>query len=212
MAGSERTDWELEAEGDNANAYQIAKQADLPMLFYLLPGAELGRVLERLGYRVTRDQLCRTLAYYLARTRHDSSLSRIVHAGALARFDPAASWRLFQETLQRDANPMHSGSAAEALHLGAMAGVLDVIQRHYLGLCLTPDAIWLDPAAPPELGRVSLDFRYRQGDFRLEWNGSRLRITAAATNHGSVSVCCGGRAEELPPGAALDFDRPSPLE
>jgi trehalose/maltose hydrolase-like predicted phosphorylase len=178
------------------------------MLFHLLPGGELAQVLERLGYRVAREQLGRPLAYYLVRTRHDSSLSRIVHAGALARFDPAASWRLFQEALERDANPMNSGHAEEGLHLGAMAGVLDVPQRHYLGLRPTRAAIRFDPAPPPELGPVGLDFRYRQGDFWLEWDGSRLRIAAAATNRESVSVCCGGRTESLKPGAALAFDPP----
>jgi trehalose/maltose hydrolase-like predicted phosphorylase len=210
-AHGERADWVLEARGDSANAYQIAKQADVLMLFYLLPGAELVHMLDRLGYPASRDQLGRTALYYLARTTHDSSLSRIVHAGALARFDPALSWRLFAEALRRDAGSPDSATAEEGLHLGAMAGAIAVIQRHYLGLDPTGAAIRLDPAPPAELGPISLDFQYRQDDFRLEWDGSRLRLTAAATNRASAAVNHDSRVGTLRPGAALVFGcAPSP--
>jgi len=149
----ERADWALEAQCDDANAYRIAKQADALLLYYLLPGDELRTILTHLGYDLSRDQLTRTADYYLARTTHDSSLSRIAHAGAFARLDPAMSWRLFCQSLRPDAEPCNSATSEEGLHLSAMAGSIDVIQRHYLGLGFEPDAIKLDPAPPPELGR-----------------------------------------------------------
>ena len=49
-----------------------------------------------------------------------------------------------------------------------MAGSIDIIHRHYLGLAFELDAIKLDPAPPPELGRMKLAFEYRQGDFTLQ--------------------------------------------
>ncbi|HZU91933.1 MAG TPA: glycoside hydrolase family 65 protein [Stellaceae bacterium] len=199
----ERADWALEARGEDADAYQIAKQADVLMLFHLLPEAELMRMLDRLGYPMSRDRLGRIAAYYLARTTHDSSLSRIVHAGAFARLDPALSWRLFTQALQRDAGSPDNATAEEGLHLGAMAAVLAVVQRHYLGLDLKREAIRLDPAPPPELGPIRLDFRYRQDDFRLDWDGSQLRITAAASNRASAAVGYGARLKTIRPGAAL---------
>ncbi|PJI52088.1 hypothetical protein CTI14_48575, partial [Methylobacterium radiotolerans] len=76
----ERLDLILEAEGDSTNRYRLAKQADTLMLLYLLGEEELLAVLARLGYTVTSEQLDRTVDYYLARTAHGSTLSRVAHA------------------------------------------------------------------------------------------------------------------------------------
>jgi trehalose/maltose hydrolase-like predicted phosphorylase len=199
----ERADWVLEAQGDDVNAYQITKQADVLMLYHLLPGEELCAILRRLGYDLSRDQLKRTAAFYAGRTTHDSSLSRVVHAGALARLDPAQSWRFFLQSLQADMEPCNSSTSEEGLHLGAMAGSIDVIQRHYLGLGFELDAIKLDPAPPPEFGPVRLAFEYRQGDFALEWTGSLLKVAASPSNRASVTVRHRGRSEMLAPGKEI---------
>jgi trehalose/maltose hydrolase-like predicted phosphorylase len=46
----QRLDLILEAEGDSANRYKLAKQADVMMLFYLFSSEELRQLFERLGY------------------------------------------------------------------------------------------------------------------------------------------------------------------
>jgi trehalose/maltose hydrolase-like predicted phosphorylase len=199
----ERADWVLEAKGDDVNSYQITKQADALMLYHLLPGEELCAILRRLGYGLGPEQLRRTAAYYSARTTHDSSLSRVVHAGALARLNPAQSWHFFLQSLQPDMEPCNSSTSEEGLHLGAMAGSIDVIQRHYLGLGFELDAIKLDPAPPSKLGPVKLAFEYRQEDFTLEWTGSRLKIAASPDNRTSARVRHHGRYEILPPAAEI---------
>jgi trehalose/maltose hydrolase-like predicted phosphorylase len=199
----ERADWVLEAQGDDVNAYQITKQADVLMLYHLLPGEELYAILRRLGYELSEEQLKCTAAYYTARTTHDSSLSRVVHAGVLARLDPAQSWRFFLQSLQPDMEPCNSSTSEEGLHLGAMAGSIDVIQRHYLGLGFELGAIKLDPAPPPELGPVKLAFEYRQDDFTLEWTGSLLKIVASPDNRASARVRHHGRSEMLAPAAEI---------
>jgi hypothetical protein len=38
----------------------------------------------------------------------------------------------------------------------------------FLGFAFELEAIKLDPAPPPELGRMKLAFEYRQGDFTLQ--------------------------------------------
>ena len=60
------------------------------MLVYLLGTGEPPAVLNQLGYTLTRDDLLRTVAYYLARTSHGSTLSRVVHASVPAQIDEAA--------------------------------------------------------------------------------------------------------------------------
>jgi hypothetical protein len=82
-----RLDLILEAEVDTTNRFKLAKQADVLVLIYLLGLGQL-RLLAELGYRVTREALGRTIDYYLARTAHGSTLSRVAHASVLAQERP----------------------------------------------------------------------------------------------------------------------------
>ena len=177
------------------------------MLPYLLPGPQLAETFARLGYAVSDDQLLRTARYYLPRTSHDSSLSRIVCAGALARLDPAASWHLYQEALRLDLHPRDRG-AAEGVHLGAMAATLDVMQRLYLGLDVNGQGIALDPAIPPELGPIWMGLHHRGGALDLAWNGTELRLASDAANLGAVSVAHEGRTVSLRPGESMTLPGP----
>jgi len=197
-----RVDLALEAEGKSANDYQVSKQADVLMLPYLLPGAQLTDTLARLGYAVSDDQLLRTARYYLPRTSNDSSLSRIVCAGALARLDPAASWDLYQEALRLDLDPKDCG-AAEGIHLGAMAATLDVMQRLYLGLDVTGPGVALDPAVPPELGPVRMGLHHRGGALDLAWDGTELRLASDAANLANATVAHERRTTSLSPGESV---------
>jgi trehalose/maltose hydrolase-like predicted phosphorylase len=77
------------------------------MLFYLLSADELTEVLHRLGHDFDPSAIPATVAHYLARTSHGSTLSRVVHAWVLSRGDRPASWRLLREALDADlADPL----------------------------------------------------------------------------------------------------------
>ncbi len=203
-----RVDLALQADGESPNDYQVVKQADVLMLPYLLPGAQLTETLARMGYPVTDDQLLRTARYYLARTSHDSSLSRVACAGALARLDPAASWQLYQDALRLDLHPSDTG-AAEGVHLGAMAATLDVLQRLYLGLDVAAGGLALSPALPPGLCPVRMRLYYRGGAFELEWTGSELRLASDPANLAEVGVLRAGRTQSLRPGDAVTLASPA---
>lgn len=201
-----RVDWAMEAQGDGIAAYQVVKQADFLMLLYLLPVDEIIELAGRLGYWLTHDQLRRSADYYLARTSHDSSLSRVACAGALAQWDVAASWAWFGQALRPELNPSNRLSSREGVHLGAMAGTIDILQRRYLGLDVASDAIVLEPAIPPGLGPVRMDVRCRFGRFELEWSGSHLCLHACAGNGSDVAVLYRGRPHTLGPGGSVAFE------
>ncbi len=154
-----RIDRVLEARGDTVDAWQITKQADVLMLLYLLAPDELAALIGGMGYAFDESQARRTARYYLDRMTHESSLSRVVCAGALARLDPALSWTFFQRALRIDRDTSETTSASEGLHLGAMAGTLDVLQRHYLGARVEADALAIAPAPPasPRSGADAAD-------------------------------------------------------
>lgn len=200
-----RLDWWLEARGDSCDRYQVSKQADVLMLLHLFPPAHLHSLLERLGYRLDEAALKRTLDYHLAHISHESSLSQVVCAGALAQFDPAASWEYFQQSLQVDLDAPSRSGTIEGVHLGAMAGSLDVLQRHYLGLWLALDGLHVLPKAPAALGDVDWQLRYRGARLQVRLQGETLRIAA---DIGNLSHCLirhnGGRAW-LRPGETLEL-------
>lgn len=163
-----RLDLILEAEGDATNRYKLAKQADVLMLVYLLGTDGLLGMLDRLGYPTNRQVLVRTVDYYLARTAHGSTLSRVVHASVLARLDPARGWATFREALAADLDDTQGGTTQEGIHLGAMAGTIDILTRSFAGLRTEGTTVFLDPTLPAGL---------RTLQFRLQHRGQRLDIS-----------------------------------
>ncbi|MEV0241501.1 glycosyl hydrolase family 65 protein [Streptomyces sp. NPDC050674] len=167
-----RLDRILEAEGDSVNRYKASKQADVLMLGYLFSPSELGRLFHRLGHRLEDETWRRTVDYYLARTSHGSTLSGLVHGWVLARCRRSDAWTFCQEALRSDIADLQGGTTGEGIHLGAMAGTLDLVQRGLPGLETRAGALWLDPMPLPGLSSYGFSLRY-QG----HW-GIRLRLTS----------------------------------
>ena len=157
-----RLDRILEAEGDSPNRYKLSKQADLLMLFYLLSADELQVLFGRLGYPYDHNTIPRNIEYYLKRTSHGSTLSRIVHAWVLSRSNRQVSWDLFQDALESDIQDIQGGTTPEGIHLGAMAGTVDLILRGYSGIESRGDVLWFNPRLPSELKSVKFYIKYRQ--------------------------------------------------
>lgn len=163
-----RLDLILEAEGDSANRYKLGKQADVLMLLYLLGSEELLHLLHRLGYPVPPDALPRTVNYYLARTANGSTLSRVVHASVLAGYDQSGSWEIFRDALVADLDDTQGGTTGEGIHLGAMAGTVDVVLRTFAGLKVDTRQVHLDPRLPEQLRRAA---------FQIHCHGHVLDVT-----------------------------------
>ncbi len=162
-----RLDLILEAEGDCTNRYKLAKQADVLMLVYLLGPDGLLQALHRLGYPTTPDLLARTVDFYLARTADGSTLSRVVHASVLARTDPARAWRTFRDALAADLDDTQGGTTCEGIHLGAMAGTVDIITRSFTWLRTANETLTFDPKLPVGL---------RGAQFQVQHRGQRIRV------------------------------------
>ncbi|MEU3660166.1 glycosyl hydrolase family 65 protein [Streptomyces sp. NPDC032940] len=198
-----RLDRILEAEDDSVNNYRASKQADVLMLGYLFSPAELRALFERLGYPLDDDTWRRTVDHYLARTSHGSTLSGLVHGWILARARRAEAWAFCQEALEGDVADIQGGTTGEGIHLGAMAGTLDLVQRGLTGLETRAGALWLDPVPLPELSSYEFAVRY-QGHwgvrFRLEHG--RLEIAVPPSDRLPIDVRLPDRAIRLQPGDA----------
>ncbi len=157
----QRLDLILEAEDDSPNHYKLSKQADVVMLFYLFSSEELQELFTRLGYSLADDTIPKNVAYYAARTSHGSTLGRVVYSWVLARSDRQSSMTFFAEALQSDVADIQHGAAAEGVHLGAMAGTIDLVQRVSTGVEVKGDVLRLNPELAPELDNLFMRIRYR---------------------------------------------------
>lgn len=196
-----RLDRLLEAEGDSVNRYQASKQADVLMLGYLFAPGELADLFARLGHRLDDEIWERTVDHYLARTSHGSTLSGLVHGWVLARARRADAWRYCQEALVGDVMDIQGGTTAEGIHLGAMAGTLDLVQRGLTGLETREGALWLDPVPLPALSRFGFRMRYRgHWGIRVRMEQGVLSIAVPVSEARPIRVELGGRRAVIHPG------------
>jgi alpha,alpha-trehalase len=200
-----RLDRILEAEGDSTNRYRLSKQADVLMLFYLFSADELRLLFEQLGYPFDQEMISRNVAYYLARTSHGSTLSRVAHSWVLARSDRARSWRLFQGALDSDIADTQGGTTPEGIHVGAMAGTIDLVQRCYLGIEMRGYVLHFDPALPSALGRVRARLRYHRQTLDIEATHDELRIGSRPQLAAPITIGYRGRFREVAPGDTYAF-------
>jgi alpha,alpha-trehalase len=192
-----RLDRILEAEEDSPNHYKVSKQADVLMLFYLFSAEELDRLFERLGYSFDPEVIPRTVEYYLDRTSHGSTLSQVVHSWVLARSDRSRSWQLFTQALESDIADVQGGTTPEGIHLGAMAGTVDLVQRGYTGIETRDDILWLNPKLPTELTRLRLKIRYHQASIQLDINHDELHIHIVHCPCPPIRIGYGDRVTEV---------------
>ncbi|ARF53400.1 glycoside hydrolase family 65 protein [Streptomyces gilvosporeus] len=204
-----RLDRILEAEGDTVNRYQASKQADALMLGYLFSPAELAELFRRLGYELTDEIWRETVDHYLRRTSHGSTLSGIVHGWVLARVHPADAWTYCQDALEGDVADLQGGTTGEGIHLGAMAGTLDLVQRGLTGLDTREDALWLDPVPLPELSEYGFSLRYRgHWGIGVRLHHEHLRITVPASEETPIRVVLPDRAVTVAPGETCTLKLP----
>ncbi|AMN45913.1 hypothetical protein ACG33_02060 [Steroidobacter denitrificans] len=190
----QRLDLILESENDSANNYKLSKQPDVLMLFYLFSREELGALLSRFGYSLDGESIRRNVAYYDQRSSHGSTLSRVVHAWVLARSDRPRAMRYFAEALQSDVSDIQQGTTAEGIHLGAMAGTVDLVQRVATGIEVTGNMLRFNPQLPAEIDRIDMRIRYRGHaiDLRL----TRETLTIRCREPGAAPVRLAVRDDE----------------
>lgn len=183
-----RLDRILEAEGDTPNRYKVSKQADVLMLFYLFSSEELKELFEKLGYPFEHETIPKNVDYYIKRTSHGSTLSRVVHSWVLVRSDRPGSWKLFAEALEGDVADIQGGTTPEGIHLGAMAGTADILQRAYTGIEARNHVLWFNPLLPEGVGKLHMHIRYRGHPLEVEITSHRLQINALPCASGPVQI------------------------
>jgi trehalose-phosphatase len=201
----QRLDRILEAEHDDVNRYKASKQADVLMLLYLLSATELREILARLGYHLSPEQVPEMVDYYLARTSHGSTLSGVVHTWVLARANRDRAMEFFTEALKSDVSDIQGGTTSEGIHLAAMAGTVDLMQRCFTGLETRSNRLILSPYWPESLGVLAIPIHYRGLHLHLRVSGKGVIISVDPRDAAGIEVECHGRVVRLMPGTTVRF-------
>jgi trehalose/maltose hydrolase-like predicted phosphorylase len=202
----QRLDRILKAEGDDPDHYKLSKQADAVMLFFLFSEEELRDIFERLGYEYTPDTARKTIDYYDRRTSHGSTLSFITHAGVLAELDPESSWERFLVALESDVGDVQGGTTKEGIHMGVMAGTLDLVQRRYVGTSIRDGVLRFEPRLLDHLDGLTFSMQFRGTPLRVRIGASELTVSAPVEGFsGAVRVGVGEEVRELGAGDEQTF-------
>jgi trehalose/maltose hydrolase-like predicted phosphorylase len=121
----------------------------------------------------------------------------------LARADRPRSLRFFAEALQSDPADIQGGTTREGVHLGAMAGSVDVAGRMFTGIELTGDVLRLNPRLPDEMSRLDLRVRYRGYSLDLRLTRDALSVHARDRGPEPIRVAVKGEERELAGGTLV---------
>jgi trehalose/maltose hydrolase-like predicted phosphorylase len=171
-----RLDRILEKEKDSPNNYKVCKQPDVLMLFYLFSSEKLVDIFSQMGYDFRADNIPKIIDYYHRITSHGSTLSQVIFSWVYARSDRRGSWASFKKALMSDFNDIQGGTTPEGIHLGAMAGTIDLIQRCYTGLEIRDEILWFNPRLPDEIKEINLNFCYRRHWIELKLSHKKMYI------------------------------------
>lgn len=175
-----RMDRILKAEGRSPDEYKVSKQADTLMLFYNLNKEKIDEIFEELGYTLPTDYLEKNLLYYLNRTSHGSTLSRIVHAQLaeeVAFHD--LSWELYQEALYSDYRDIQGGTTAEGIHTGVMAATIYVTLTTYAGIDIKKKNLMIQPNLPKNWTDMTFTVEHKGIHYQLTISNHSVQIYAS---------------------------------
>lgn len=177
-----RLDRILNAEGQSADDYKVAKQADSLMIYYNFSKGQVDEILQDLGYKeqLPQDYVSANLHYYLARTSHGSTLSRVVHAQLAAMVgENDLAWQLYQEALYSDYRDIQGGTTAEGIHAGVMAATLYIPLTTFAGMDVREDLLHFEPHLPQAWKSVAYHITVKTIDYSVKVTTDEVILTAS---------------------------------
>lgn len=201
----QRIDRLLEAEGDDVNRYKVNKQSDVLMLYYLFSEEELKSSFQWMSYPFASEWIKVNIDHHLNVSSNGSTLSRIVHAWVISRYDLETSWKWFSYSLETDVADLQGGTSHEGIHLGAMAGTVDLVQRCFTGVKVNNDVLWIDPKFPEELKGLELliHFRGQSLEIKITDGKVKLKVKKSWMEQGRIGVK--GKILDIKEGVSLEF-------
>ncbi|MCG2712785.1 MAG: beta-phosphoglucomutase [Candidatus Omnitrophica bacterium] len=201
-----RMDRILKAEGKSPNNYKVAKQADVLMIFYLLTLNEVEAIFKTAGYNITSQFLKNNYDYYIKRTSHGSTLSKVVHCFISQKVGKAkAFWDRYEEVLKSDIYDTQGGTTTEGIHAGVMGGSLDIAIRSFAGIQVTDSGIEVSPKLPHKWRRMKFSILYKGQSVSFDIKRSRIKIALKKNipDAGKLPIKVNSKKYLITPGATI---------
>ncbi len=193
-----RLDRILKAEGKSPDEYKLSKQADLIMTFYNLGVEGVSDILENMGYKIDEDYFGKNFDYYIKRTSHGSTLSRLVHSSLEYSYkDPETGWNMYMEALKSDLVDIQGGTTGEGIHCGVMAGTVYRSLCMFGGLDISGDIPVLCPKLPDHWVGMEYKFTFRDSDFTIKVEKDEIELFAFNNNNKKIKVHIYGEFFEI---------------
>ena len=158
-----------------------------------------------MGYELPEDYLSKNLNYYLQRTSHGSTLSRVVHAKLASMVNNRQlAWDLYLGALTSDYQDVQGGTTAEGIHSGVMAGTVLAAIHTFAGLDLLGDHVRINPDLPGHWRKISFNFTFRGVNYRCDVGKERIMLLPDS----DVIVEINGIRRDLLMGEAVDMECP----
>nr|MBA3901383.1 glycoside hydrolase family 65 protein [Bacteroidota bacterium] len=202
-----RLDRILEKEGDDVNEYKAVKQADVLMLFYLFSPEELTGLFKHLGYDFDAEvKIPLNIEYYQKISAHGSTLSKLVYSWVYASAHREKSWHHFKKALVSDFKDVQGGTTHEGIHLGAMAGTVDLIQRCYTGMEFREEGLWFNPQLPENIKQIKFRMRYREHWLEVNLTKNNLYLKSHGGWENQIKVIVKGEQFLMKKGEERNFE------
>ncbi len=196
-----RLDRILKAEGHSPDDYKLAKQADLLMTFYNLGEPEVSRIVEQLGYQLPDNYLEANFDYYINRTSHGSTLSKLVHARLAWQMGrKETGWSLYLDALRSDLVDIQGGTTGEGIHCGVMAGTVYDVIATFGGLDLKGNHPVLSPSLPGHWTGLQFGFSFKGTHYQVAITRDEVKISAENVTQAKIKVHIYGKEIGLPQG------------
>ena len=174
-----RLDRILKKEGRSPDAYQVAKQADVLMLFYNFGPRQLREIFQRLDLPLAAEALAKNFDYYYQRTSHGSTLSKVVHSYLATQINERRlGFELFQQALRSDYDDVQGGTTAEGIHCGVMAATLSLALESYAGIDIRGEMLTIAPSLPRRWRQITTAVSFSQIRYWLQISPTTVNIKA----------------------------------
>jgi len=184
-----RLDRILKAEGKSSNDYKLAKQADTLMTFYNIDEEDVTGILKNTGKNIPADYLKKNYEYYLNRTSHGSTLSRVVYAYLANLFgNKEERNKLYFEALQSDFTDIQGGTTAEGIHAGVMGGTVLMAISTFAGINLKTKYLKINPSLPQKWNSLKFNFWFKKNHYFIDLSHNQLKIKAKSEINEDVEI------------------------
>jgi len=154
--------------------------------------------MEGLGYHLPEDFAKRNFDYYIQRTSHGSTLSRLVHARLAWEMGMnETGWELYLEALRSDLVDIQGGTTGEGIHCGVMAGTVYDALASFAGLDLRGEVPALNPDLPVHWKKLDFGFSFRGIRYFVSITAQQVKISCKSMGKNRLKFNICGKENEI---------------